>query len=141
MTLTRFVTKSAFRNRRRSVLTVLSIAFSLLLLTLMMTVWQSWYVDKGEGQSLQRLVTRHRVSLTQNLPVYYREKMRTVPGVVAIAPMQWFGGQYKDEKGGELLRAVWHGSERDLPGDDRFQNPRRSTGRVAARSGRMRGGQ
>ncbi len=103
MTLTRFVTKSAFRNRRRSVLTVLSIAFSLLLLTLMMTVWQSWYVDKGEGQSLQRLVTRHRVSLTQNLPVYYREKMRTVPGVVAVAPMQWFGGQYKDEKGGNFF--------------------------------------
>ncbi len=31
MTLTRFVTKSAFRNRRRSILTVLSLAFSLLL--------------------------------------------------------------------------------------------------------------
>ena len=34
MTLTRFVTKNAFRNKRRSALTVLSIAFSLLLLTL-----------------------------------------------------------------------------------------------------------
>ena len=38
MTLTRFVTKNAFRNKRRSTLTVLSIAFSLLLLTLMMTI-------------------------------------------------------------------------------------------------------
>ena len=98
MTLTRFITKSAFRNRRRSVLTVLSITFSLILLTLMMTVWHRWYIDKGNAQSAQRLVTRHRVSLTQNMPVYYREKMRTVPGVVAVAPTQWFGGLYKDEK-------------------------------------------
>ena len=96
MTLTRFVTKSAFRNRRRSVLTVLSISFSLILLTLMMTVWHRWYIDKGNAQSAQRLITRHRVSLTQSMPVYYREKMRTVPGVVAVAPTQWFGGLYKD---------------------------------------------
>jgi cell division protein FtsX len=83
MTITRFVTKSAFRNKRRSILTVLSITFSLLLLTVMMTVWHRFYVDKGDAQSAQRLITRHRVSLTQNMPVYYREKMRTVPGVVA----------------------------------------------------------
>jgi hypothetical protein len=37
MTLTGFVHKNALRNPRRSVLTVLSIAFSMLLLTLMMT--------------------------------------------------------------------------------------------------------
>ena len=98
MTLTRFVTKSAFRNKRRSVLTVVSITFSLVLLTLMMTVWQNWYLDKGSAESAQRLITRHRVSLTQSLPIYYREKMRTVPGVVAVAPTQWFGGIYKDEK-------------------------------------------
>jgi putative ABC transport system permease protein len=98
MTLTRFVSKSAFRNKRRSILTVLSITFSLLLLTVMMTVWHRFYVDKGDAQSAQRLITRHRVSLTQNMPVYYREKMRTVPGVVAVAPTQWFGGFYKDEK-------------------------------------------
>jgi len=97
MTITRFVTKSAFRNKRRSILTVLSITFSLLLLTVMMTVWRQFYLDKGDAQSAQRLITRHRVSLTQNMPVYYREKMRTVPGVVAVAPTQWFGGLYKDE--------------------------------------------
>ena len=33
MTLTSFVRKNAFRNKRRSILTVLSIGFSLLLLT------------------------------------------------------------------------------------------------------------
>jgi len=98
MTLTRFVTKSAFRNKRRSLLTVLSIMFSLLLLTLMMTIWRGFYIDKGSAQSAQRLITRHRVSLTNFMPEYYREKIRTVPGVRAVAPTQWFGGLYKDDK-------------------------------------------
>jgi putative ABC transport system permease protein len=98
MTLTRFVTKSAFRNKRRSVLTALSITFSLVLLTLMMTIWRGFYIDKGSEESAHRLITRHRVSLTEFLPIYYREKMRTVPGVVAVVPTQWFGGLYKDDK-------------------------------------------
>ncbi len=98
MTLARFVTKSAFRNKRRSSLTVLSITFSLLLLTLMMTVWRAFYMDTFSAQSAQRLITRHRVSLTQSLPLFYREKIRAVPGVVAVAPNSWFGGVYKDHK-------------------------------------------
>ncbi len=98
MTLTRFVTKSAFRNKRRSILTVLSITFSLLLLTLMMTIWHFFYLDTFSTQSAQRLITRHRVSLTQSLPVYYQEKIRTIPGVVAVSPSSWFGGTYRDAK-------------------------------------------
>lgn len=98
MTLTRFVSKNAFRNKRRSILTVLSIAFSLLLLTLMMTLWRSFYMDDGSAESAQRLITRHKVSLTFNLPGYYREKIRSIPGVVAVVPTSWFGGLYKDDK-------------------------------------------
>ena len=98
MTLTRFVTKNAFRNKRRSTLTVLSIAFSLLLLTLMMTIWRAFYLDQGSAESAERLVTRHRVSLTFSLPGFYREKIRAIPGVVSVVPVSWFGGIYKDQK-------------------------------------------
>ncbi len=98
MTLTRFVTKNAFRNKRRSTLTVLSIAFSLLLLTLMMTIWRAFYLDQGSAESAERLVVRHRVSLTFSLPGFYREKIRAIPGVVSVVPVSWFGGIYKDQK-------------------------------------------
>jgi putative ABC transport system permease protein len=98
MTLTRFVTKNAFRNKLRSILTVLSIAFSLLLLTLMMTIWRGFYLDKGSAEASQRLVVRHRVSLTFSLPGYYREKIRALPGVLGVVPVSWFGGIYKDSK-------------------------------------------
>jgi putative ABC transport system permease protein len=98
MTLTRFVTKNAFRNKRRSILTVSSIALSLLLLTLMMTLLHAFALDDGSAESQQRLVVRHRVSLTFTLPSYYREKIRSIPGVVAVVPNSWFGGIYKDQK-------------------------------------------
>jgi len=77
---------------------VLSIAFSLLLLTLMMTIWRSFYVDDSSARAAQRLFTRHRVSLAIFLPSYYQQKIRAISGVVAVAPMTWFGGIYKDDK-------------------------------------------
>ncbi len=98
MTLTRFVAKNAFRNKRRSVLTAVSIAFSLLLLTLMMTIWRAFFIDEGSVQSAQRLITRHKVSLVFFLPGYYREKIRALPGVRQVVNQTWFGGQYKDDK-------------------------------------------
>jgi len=98
MTLARFVRKNACRNLRRTALTVLSIAFSLLLLTLMITIWQLFYIDAGAPQSAQRLLMRHRVSLANFLPSSYGQQIRAVPGVFAVAPMTWFGGLYMDDK-------------------------------------------
>ena len=98
MTLTRFVRKNAFRNLRRSILTVLSIAFSLLLLTLMISIWRNFYMQKGTEDSALRLVTRHKVSLAFMMPSFYREKIRAIHGVAAVVPQNWFGGVYKDDK-------------------------------------------
>ena len=98
MTLVRFVRKNAFRNKRRSILTVLSMAFSLLLLSFLMCVWRAFYIDQGSKESAQRLIVRHKVSLANFIPGYYREKIRTIPGVVHVVPVNWFQGIYKDQK-------------------------------------------
>ena len=98
MTLRSFIVRNTFRNKRRSVLTMLSISFSLLLLTLMVSIWRTFYIDVGSALSVKRTITRDRVSLAFLLPGYYREKIRAVPGVVAVAPMTWFGGRYKDDR-------------------------------------------
>ena len=134
MTLTRFVTKNAFRNKRRSILTVLSIALSLLLLTLMMTLWHAFALDDGSAESAQRLVVRHRVSLTFTLPMYYREKIRAIPGVVAVVPVSWFGGIYKDQKPENFFPQVRHRSRRILQGLSRYPDAGRSDQSMAARS-------
>lgn len=98
MTLAGFTAKSALRNRRRSLLTVLSIAFSLLLLTLMMAVWRGFYLNPGTPAGARRLMVRNRTSLTFALPAYYAGKIGAIPGVEAVAPGLWFGGIYKNQK-------------------------------------------
>src|SRR5690349_14689607 len=98
MTLTRFVTKNAFRNKRRSILTVLTIAVSVLVQTLVMAIWRAFYLGQGSAESAQGLVVRHRVSLTFSLPGYSRDKIRAIPGVVSVVPVSLFGGIYKDQK-------------------------------------------
>src|ERR1700730_1175697 len=98
MTLGSFVVRNTFRNKRRSLLTMLSISFSLLLLTLMMSIWRTFYIDAGAPDSAKRVITRDRVSLAFLLPGYYRDKIRSIRGVVAVAPMTWFGGKYKDDR-------------------------------------------
>ncbi len=98
MTLGSFIARNALRNRRRSLLTVLSVMFSLLLLTIMMTIWRGFYIDQGPPDSSLRLVTRHRVSLSFFLPGYYRAKIRAVPGVTHVVPVTFFGGRYKNDR-------------------------------------------
>jgi len=98
MTLTRFVSKNAFRNKRRSILTILSIGGSLLLLTFLITIWRSFYDSKPSEESAQRLIVRHKVSLVFNLPSYYRQKIQAIPHVKEVVNEQWFGGQYMDDK-------------------------------------------
>jgi putative ABC transport system permease protein len=98
MTLSSFIIRNTFRNKRRSLLTMISISFSLLLLTLMISIWRTFYIDVGAPDSAKRVIIRDRVSLSFLLPGYYRDKIRSVPGVIAVAPMTWFGGRYKDDR-------------------------------------------
>jgi putative ABC transport system permease protein len=98
MTLGSFVVRNAFRNKRRSLLTMISISFSLLLLTLMICIWRSFYVDQVAPEASRRLIIRDRVSLAFFLPSYYRDKIRSVPGVTAVVPITWFEGRYIDNR-------------------------------------------
>ncbi len=98
MTLGSFIVRNTFRNKRRSLLTMISISFSLLLLTLMISIWRSFYVDQVAPEASRRLIIRDRVSLAFFLPAYYRDKIRSVPGITAVAPLTWFEGRYIDNR-------------------------------------------
>ncbi len=98
MTLGSFIVRSTFRNKRRSLLTMLSISFSLLLLTMMICIWRAFYIDQVAPEASRRLIIRDKVSLAFFLPSYYREKIRAVPGVTAVVPMTWFEGKYIDDR-------------------------------------------
>jgi putative ABC transport system permease protein len=45
-----------------------------------------------------RMLMQSKVNMTVALPRSYYEKIKTVPGVRAAAPFNWFGGIYKDDR-------------------------------------------
>lgn len=89
--------KNLRRNLRRSVLTVLSIAVSLFLVGVLLAVYATMYHREASEDSTLRMITRHKVSLTQALPYYYGDRIEEVAGVEILSPMNWFGGIYIDE--------------------------------------------
>ena len=95
MTLPQFAIRNVWRNKRRSILTILSLGFSFLLLTLMMTLWRTFYIDSWSTVSARHIVCRNRASLAFPLPTYYREKIRSIAGVMDVIPLNLFDADYK----------------------------------------------
>src|SRR3989337_1453867 len=92
-----FIWKNMARNRRRTLLTVLSIGLSLFVLSTLMTVLTELNRDpEGEDAHL-RLVVRRASSLGDRLPEAYGAKLARVPGVRTVTTLTWFGGIYIDE--------------------------------------------
>ena len=92
------VWKNLLRNKRRTVLTVFSSAISVFLIGALISVYAVMYERDVSEESALRLVTRHKVSLTQALPYYYGSRIASVDGVENMVPMNWFGGIYIDER-------------------------------------------
>lgn len=90
--------KNSWRNKRRSILTISSMAVSLCLLGVLLSIYHAmFYGQATPGQAL-RMVVRHKVSLGNPIPVAYENKVRQIPGVREISPWNWFGGTYKDAR-------------------------------------------
>ncbi|MFN7935101.1 MAG: FtsX-like permease family protein [Bryobacteraceae bacterium] len=92
------VWKNAIRNRRRTLLTVTSLGFSLCLLGLMMAIYYALYLSDTPPAQALRLATRNKVSITLPMPGYYLQRIERTPGVREAMPWQWFQGVYKDER-------------------------------------------
>lgn len=91
--------RNVLRNRRRSILTLASTAVSLALLALLAAIFQSFYYDgPATSAEAQRLICRHRVSLTNPLPASHEQRIRAIPGVAQVSAWTWFAGVYKDPK-------------------------------------------
>lgn len=97
MFFVKFVLRNVFRARLRATLTIVGLVIATLAFGLLQTVVRAWYAG-SEAASATRLVTRNAISLTFAMPVYYREKIRAVPGVTSVAVSNWFGGIYKEPK-------------------------------------------
>src|SRR5208283_3874830 len=90
--------KNTIRNRRRSILTICSIAASLCLLGVLFAIYNAMFYKEATPGAALRVVVRHRVSLAQAMPYSYEAKIRQVPGVKEVSTWDWFQGVYKDQR-------------------------------------------
>jgi len=90
------VIRNGLGNKVRMLLTVAVIAVAVVAFSLLQTAVKAYYLG-AEASAPDRLVTRHSVSLMFSLPLAYRSRIESVPGVEHVGFGNWFGGYYKDE--------------------------------------------
>jgi putative ABC transport system permease protein len=91
------IARNTFRNRRRTALTVASVAVSICLIGVLFALTRALlFGGDATPAEAKRVVVHHKVALTQDLPVAYEETIRKIPGVHAVTSLRWFGGTYKD---------------------------------------------
>jgi putative ABC transport system permease protein len=91
------IVRNTLRNRRRTALTLASMAVSLCLLGVLLALSRALFYggDTTPGQA-RRLIVHHKIALTQDLPIAYEQKISQIPGIHAVTSLRWFGGTYKD---------------------------------------------
>jgi len=87
--------KSLWRRKVRTTFTLLCVVISFILFGLLMTIRAS-FTGGVALAGVDRLVLIHRVSLIMPLPVSYKARLESVPGVTAATHSSWFGGVYQD---------------------------------------------
>lgn len=96
MNLTRYIWRNALRNKRRAGLTILSIGFSLFLLLALLTFLRVLLDPQLEDEAALRLVVARSTSIAEMMPISYLDKIKRVPNVAYVTPLQWFNGIYRD---------------------------------------------
>lgn len=92
MSLLGLVLVNLGRNKRRTILTTLSVMLGVFLFCALGGVLDTLNKSIKVG-SLSRLVTRNKISLVFPMPYSYRDRIAALPGVKRVAIQNWFGGQ------------------------------------------------
>lgn len=93
-----YIWRNLKRNKLRSMLTILSIGFSLSLMTVLhgyMAMQGEW---GAEAAKHGRIVVMNSQGFSGMVPIAYVDRIRGMPGIEAATPYAWYGGNYKEEQ-------------------------------------------
>ena len=85
------------RHKRRTILTIASVALALFLFASLRTVVTTLAATSQFG-SARRLVSTSASGIMFQLPVAYANRLEAISGVENVTYANWFGGQYGDGK-------------------------------------------
>jgi len=91
------VLKSARRSKRRTLLTMLSVAVAVFLFGSLRAILDG-FDAVAAASSATRIVTIRSTSMIFSMPMSHTEVIRSTPGVTDVTWANWFGGIYKDPK-------------------------------------------
>jgi putative ABC transport system permease protein len=92
MTLLGLATRNLWRNRPRTIATVLAVAVTVVCVVLIRTAISAWSLGADRAPR-NRLLTRNGVAYELGLPRTYVEAIRAIPGVRAVSWLSWFGAK------------------------------------------------
>src|SRR5947209_15276564 len=91
------VMKSAARSKRRTLLTMMSVAVAVFLFSALRAVLEGFDAVSA-ASSATRIVTIRSTSMIFSMPTSHGDVIRSTPGVQDVTFANWFGGIYKDPK-------------------------------------------
>ncbi len=98
MKLFTYIFRNVTRNKLRSSLTILSVGFSLALMTILYGYLAMQKVAEREAERHDRLAVLNKLGFAGLLPISHVDKVRKMDGVAAAIPFSWFGGNYKGQQ-------------------------------------------
>lgn len=90
------VFKNLLRSKRRTLLTVLSIAVSLFIFSALVSMPTVANQLLADSASSVRIACHNKAGLAYAMPERYKLKIAATPHVVAVVPESWFGGLYHE---------------------------------------------
>src|SRR5579863_5315605 len=88
--------KNLMRSKRRTLLTVLSIAVSLFIFSALVSLPTVANQILGDTASSTRIATHNKAGLTYNIPIAYKQRIAAIPHVEAVVAESWYGGVYHE---------------------------------------------
>ena len=98
MKLLIYIWRNVTRNKLRSSLTILSVSFSLALMTILYGYLAMQKVAEAEAVKHDRIAVLNKLGFASFLPIAYMDRVGNLDGVVAATPYSWFGGTYKSQQ-------------------------------------------
>jgi putative ABC transport system permease protein len=85
-------------NIRRTILTVLTVAFAIFIFTVLVSVPASMDRIISDASRSLRVIVSNRTGAWYGLPVRYCDQIEKIPGVVGCTALTGFPAQYRDEQ-------------------------------------------
>jgi putative ABC transport system permease protein len=93
-----FIAKNTFRNKRRALLSILSVAVSLFLFVSLLVAVRELTIPIEDIGAASRIIVRNRISIGNPLPARQRPVIERIPGVETVTPFTFFGGKLRGEE-------------------------------------------